>query len=701
MRIACFTPLNPQRSGISDYSEALLPHLAERAGQVDVFVEGDPPAARFSQPNLRVRPFAEFDPEKDAESYDTILYQMGNNPFHVAIYELALRVPGVVALHEFNLHHLLAAVTITRGDWDGYFREVEYNGGAVALDRAYWAQTGAQEPDYDGLAMNRRLLERSQGLIVHSEYMVRAVRQAGFHLPVRKVPHGVEIAAVDRAEARRQLSKLTGFPLDEATPVFGIFGFLKPYKRIHEALRALARLRASHPQGQTARMVLVGEEHPRYPLRPLIAELGIEDAVCIAGYVSLDSFTTVIAACDVCINLRWPTVGETSGSFLRALAMGKPTLVSDVGTFREFPDDVAIRIPALVTGNGREPSRETDWLYEYMRVLLDDPALAQAVGERARAYAAEECAWPKVAGEYCEFLEEMVSRGQAAGQGAGSANDIPDFRETPRKLDVSSEELEDYIVGFSHDSPLMEEYVQTHLQRLVRTIEITPPGGPEDRVLELGCYMQMTPALRTYHGYGEVRGAYYGPVGKTHQQSATSVGDETFTCPIDLFDAERDRFPYPDGHFRTVLCCELLEHLATDPMHMIAEINRILAAGGWLILSTPNIASLRSAHAVLHGYHPGLFSSYIKPGPDGSVDPRHSREYAPRELALLSEAGGFQVDLLETGDYQERQSDFEAVRKLLASNGGSLDLRGEVIYCRARKIGLVKDRWPKELYYPP
>jgi len=220
-------------------------------------------------------------------------------------------------------------------------------------------------------------------------------------------------------------------------------------------------------------------------------------------------------------------------------------------------------------------------------------------------------------------------------------------------------------------------------------------------VLELGCYMHLTPALRTVLGYGEIRGAYYGLAGKSHQQSTASVSSETFACAVDLFDAERDRFPYADGYFHTVLCCELLEHLATDPMHMIAEINRILAPGGWLILSTPNIASLRSAHAVLHGYHPGLFSSYIRPNPDGSVDPRHSREYAPREVALLSEAGGFQVDLLETGDYQERQSDFEAVRKLLASHGGTLDLRGEVIYCRARKSGPVRDRWPKELYYPP
>ena len=304
--------------------------------------------------------------------------------------------------------------------------------------------------------------------------MIRMLRRAGCQLPVRKIPHGVEIRNADRAAARRRLAQLAGLPLDETTPVFGIFWFLKLYKRIHEALRAFARLQATHPQ---ARMVLVGEEHPHYPLRPLIRELGIERAVGIPGYVALDDFTAAIAACDVCLNLRWPTVGETSGSLLRALALGKPTLVSEVGTFLEYPDDVAIKIPVN--------HRETDWLYEYMRVLLDDPALAGAVGERARAYAAEVCAWPKVAAEYTRFLEEMVSDRQAERKEsrAASGSNLSGHN-------LLGHNLEDYIVSFSHASPLMEEYALTHLRRLVRTIEITPGGGPKDRALEMGCYMQ-------------------------------------------------------------------------------------------------------------------------------------------------------------------------------------------------------------------
>jgi SAM-dependent methyltransferase len=246
----------------------------------------------------------------------------------------------------------------------------------------------------------------------------------------------------------------------------------------------------------------------------------------------------------------------------------------------------------------------------------------------------------------------------------------------------------------------MEEYVLTHLRRLVRTVQLTPAGGAEERLLELGCYLQMTPAIKKYCGYGEVRGAYLGRLGEQDSRTTRSVTGELFSCCIDLFDAERDRFPYPDASFHTVLCCELLEHLSNDPMHMLAEINRILASGGHLLLTTPNIVSFRSVAAVLHGYHPGLFPAYIKPSEGEVVDPRHSREYAPREISLLSEAAGFQVERLETGGYSPKQVDHGWTRRFLETNGITTNLRDELIYCLARKIGPVQNRWPKELYYP-
>jgi SAM-dependent methyltransferase len=517
--------------------------------------------------------------------------------------------------------------------------------------------------------------------------MVNRLREAGFRLPLRRIPHGADVLTADRGAARRSLAERAGWTLDDAAAVFGVFGFLKPYKRIRESLRAFARLRREYP---AIKIVLVGEEHPHYPLRPLISELGAEDGVAILGHLPLAQFSDCMAGVDCCINLRRPTAGETSGSVMRALALGKPTLVSDLGSFAELPDDAVFKIPV--------DDKEEQWLYEYMRVIVDEPEFAGAVGANGRAYVHRTALWPQVAAQYAKFLAECAQGPLAEAR--VTAMPVPSNGRSVRAV-PSEDELAEYIVGFSHASKVMEEYAQEHLRRLARTVQITPPGSARDRLLELGCYLQMTPAFSRYLGYGEVRGAYYGKLGEQITQSNRSVTGEIFTCRVDLFDAERDRFPYPDGHFQTVLCCELIEHLAGDPMHMMAEINRILASGGHLLLSTPNIVSFRSAHAVLHGYHPGLFPAYIKPSPDGgAADPRHNREYAPREVALLAEAAGFQVERLETGDYNDKRTNTKWVEDLFETNRLTSELRGEVIYCLVRKAGPVRDRWPKDLYYP-
>ena len=241
--------------------------------------------------------------------------------------------------------------------------------------------------------------------------------------------------------------------------------------------------------------------------------------------------------------------------------------------------------------------------------------------------------------------------------------------------------------------------METHEARLKRTLEITPPGGPEDRVLEMGAYLQITPALKTKLGYGEVRGCYYGERGRVDRRTAVSAEGESFECLIDHFDAEKDVFPYPDGHFATVLCCELIEHLFTDPMHMMGEINRVLRPGGHLVLTTPNIAGLRGISAILQGYHPGFFHAYIRPADGGETDARHNREYAPREVHQLLENSGFEVALLETGPFREEpHPEYGWVTHLLERYRLSAELRGDGIYAVGRKTGPVRERYPAWLY---
>src|SRR5947209_5379351 len=117
----------------------------------------------------------------------------------------------------------------------------------------------------------------------------------------------------------------------------------------------------------------------------------------------------------------------------------------------------------------------------------------------------------------------------------------------------------------SAEDAAAEACFEKHLPTVARTLSLVPRPPAGARVLELGCYMQLTPALRSYCGFTEVYGAEYGPPGARHHKTA-QYGGTPFELDVDLLDAERDTFPYPDGHFELVLACEVIEHMLFDPM---------------------------------------------------------------------------------------------------------------------------------------
>lgn len=649
MRIAFLSPMPPSRSGIADYSAALLEPLSRLA---DVTVNPTSPS-----------------------DYDLALYQIGNNVYHADAYEQALRTPGVVVLHEANLHHLIAETTIKRGDWDAYLREVEYDGGLEALTFARRVRALEVGPDYEGVPMLRRLLAASRGVIVHSRFVRDDVRKAGFDVPVAVIPHGAWIPEADRMGFRHRLG------VDVTPPLIGVFGFLKPYKRITESLRAFKRLLRVDPR---ARMILVGEPHPEYPLQSIIAGLGIGAHVRVLGFTPIHDFVGYIAACDIILNLRYPTVGESSGTLLRSLGLGRAVIVSDIGSFSEYPDEICLKVPV--------DSAEEDTLFEYLNLLVSRPDLRDRMGAAARRWVEQECNWHSVAQRYVDFLS-AVHHGREWVQPESSFQSAV---KAPPPAPLESPVEPEYILGWAENDSAAG-YIRTHLTRLQKTLAITPKGAPDQRILEMGAYLQITPSLKTKLCYGEVRGCYLGPLGEIDHKEVQSEEGEVFRCEVDLFDAEKDTFPYPDAHFHTVLCCELIEHLPSDPMHMMGEVNRILAPGGHFVLTTPNICSLRAISAILQGYHPGFFPAYLNPG--DSDEARHAREYAPREIAHLFADAGFELTLLETGEFKdEAHPEHEWAHHLLEHYKLGREYRGDGIYAVGVKRGPLRDRYPAWLY---
>src|SRR5579885_557820 len=212
------------------------------------------------------------------------------------------------------------------------------------------------------------------------------------------------------------------------------------------------------------------------------------------------------------------------------------------------------------------------------------------------------------------------------------------------------EEVKSFLLSLDQADPASLAYLKTHADRLARTITLAPQARTSHRCLELGSYMHVAPALNKFVGYHHVTTAALGPAGTKITKTASSRGTVLLRCDLDLFDVERDSFPYPDEHFELVLACELLEHLQIDPMHMFFEIHRVLELDGCILLSTPNCASWASLEQCLwmsaNPYTYSLYPNPLRPGRDQSA--LHIREYTPNEVRSLLEAAGFSVEVIIT-----------------------------------------------------
>lgn len=241
-------------------------------------------------------------------------------------------------------------------------------------------------------------------------------------------------------------------------------------------------------------------------------------------------------------------------------------------------------------------------------------------------------------------------------------------------------------------------YLEKHIPRLARTIALAPLPQATGRVLELGCYMQITPLLARLCGYREVRGAYHGQLGRTDRKSLP-FPDGEFVCHVDHFDGERDRFPYPDEHFDLVIAGEVIEHLTRDPMHMLLEIRRVLGEGGFVLVSTPNVGSLTSVDKALDGrYNPQIFSLYNRPVAGEQPEIGHVREYTIHELGEAVKAAGFEVKELFTTFIQE-YSTLRPLLQFLEASGYNPENRGEQSWCLAvKRSSLPIDRYPYRIY---
>lgn len=375
MKVAYFSPLPPEPSGIADYSAHLLPALQRR---IDVEV---------------VRRGA----KKRPRGADIGLYHLGNNAdAHAWIVDALRREPGVVVLHDVVLHHLVAGITIGRGRANEYLDAMQQDSGVVGRLLAHGVLDGLLPSLWENRAADFPLtmwvIQPATGVIVHSHFAVERVRELGYEGPLWRIP-------------------MPAWPVPAAAPprhrdevVVGCFGHMNTAKRIPELLDAFAKLRRRRPG---TRLILGGSASPALDVDRLISERGLEGSVERHGYVDEEELWRLIAASDVLVNLRHPTMGETSGMVVRALSIGKPLVVSDVGWFAELPDEVALKVPL---------ENETAELDHVLEALSADTELRERMGKAAVELARTEHDLEHTAELYVAALEESAGLREVEGR---------------------------------------------------------------------------------------------------------------------------------------------------------------------------------------------------------------------------------------------------------------------------------------------
>jgi glycosyltransferase involved in cell wall biosynthesis len=392
-RLAYVSPLPPEQSGISEYSADLLPELARH---YDIDLVTDLPRisdARVEQ-NFRRVSVAEF--ELRAHSYHRILYQIGNSAFHRHMLPLLERHPGTVVLHDFFLSGLMWF--IERSDPEGRaFQQSLYRShgypallvlGRKSAESALWLHP-----------CNLRVLERAQGVIVHSEYSMQLAR-SWFGIDTRdwaKIAHLRSAAdPVPRASARKSL----GIPADAFLVCsFGIVASTKLNDRLLQAW-----LTSGLAKDPNCYLVFVGDGQGGDFARSLTETIKAAGSqgrrIRITGHVDRQLYCQYLSGADVGVQLRARSRGETSGAVLDCLAYGLATIVNSHATLAELPGDAVTKLADEFS---------TAELAQALETLHRDRAHRDNLAQRARQHIERETNPSEIARQYAAAIERFAS----------------------------------------------------------------------------------------------------------------------------------------------------------------------------------------------------------------------------------------------------------------------------------------------------
>lgn len=395
-KIAFCSPFSPVKSGISDFSEELVSELKKHVDidlMYDTPIENPKTAESFNYFDIGNLDDADF-----RRRYDLIVYQMGNNyDIHKCIGDALMKYPGILELHDLSLHHYIASELIVTGRIEEYIDVIRYCHGEKGVDIIYDYLNGDAGAPWENhvldLSVNKHFIDRATGVIVHSDMAKQTVKAIRPDVPVINIPLHVTDIIPNSQELKREAKRKLSIPED--CYLFGAFGFATKTKRIYQTLEALTKYK-----DHDFRYVVVGQAI-ELDIAKEARRLGIADKVIVTGYTSLEDYKLYMQACDVCINLRYPTNGESSANLQRILGMGIPAIVTDVGSFMEYPDSCVVKVSY--------GEKETEDILNALKMLTSSKEVYEQYSKNASEFITENASIDKNCKIYKKFFEDVIN----------------------------------------------------------------------------------------------------------------------------------------------------------------------------------------------------------------------------------------------------------------------------------------------------
>ncbi|MEH2267215.1 MAG: glycosyltransferase, partial [Nostoc sp.] len=468
-QIAFFSPFPPAKSGIADYSRDLLPSLGQH---IDLDLYHDESYLPDINISNNLFSHSKFEERSKSQVYEGIIYQIGNSSYHSYMYSQLMRYSGISVLHDYYLGGLINDMEARCPELGIKFsKELEH---CYGKDRTVEILNLLKTKGLDineklsevGIYVNRRIFTRSLGVILHSKWAYNcAIKEfTNDNNHIVHIPQIVPKYVVKEKSLRDQCKELS-IPDDKL--IISTFGFINKTKRPLQIIYAFKKYLVTEP---SAYLVFVGSTDylGTINIENEIKKLSLQDQVKVTGYVNMPDFYRYIEVSDICLNLRFPFNGESSASLLRILSVGKPTIVTDIGSFSDFPNDVVFKIPHP------GQSDEVEEILKSLILLTQNSDYRKSLSENAYKYIAKEHCPDKCANLYAEFIQQILSSPQAKSKkladyvGRELAKVIPNVSKKvlttfARAIDNSHQEEQQVVDNF--DCNNTEILIQTPLRK--------------------------------------------------------------------------------------------------------------------------------------------------------------------------------------------------------------------------------------------